>query len=72
MGAAAADMACKDTSIQRSCKDRAGSILKPSASERTMGAKKISQKFDIQVLSRVIAAPTDVESAPRTFFSCIQ
>lgn len=40
---AAVDMACKDTSIQRLCRDRADSILKPSASERTMGARKIDQ-----------------------------
>lgn len=40
---AVVDMACKDTSIQRLCRHRADSILKPSVSERTMGASQIDQ-----------------------------
>lgn len=37
---AAVDMACKDTSIQRLCRDRADSIIKPNVFEPRMGAEK--------------------------------
>lgn len=67
---AAVDMACKDTSIQRLCKDRADSILKPSDSETTTAAEPSFFFFLFLFFVDVV----DIQRSgtpPNLFCSCI-